>query len=283
MRRVFAGVLFVLVTVGFAAGQQIDLSNPQQAVSTQTAREVAYYAGPGVVAPEVVPFTLNQLATGHCKKLDGAAVFSAAIDATGTPRNIYFLRPIGNDLDKIALNLIDAERFKPGTHDGAPSGTVVSIKVNLEACIEKEKNEIGQKVAMIRLRSIPDQKVELQQPPSKDATLMLADRLLSQLDSGNVAPFKVGGGISAPVLLKSGEAVYSDKARAERINGKCLISLIVDAHGMPQNLVVTKSLEPSLDQNALYAVSQYRFKPAMRKDSIAVPVKITVEVEYRLY
>jgi outer membrane biosynthesis protein TonB len=36
-----------------------------------------------------------------------------------------------------------------------------------------------------------------------------------------------------------------------------------------------------LDEKAIEAVSQYRFKPAM-KDGVPVPVKITVEVNFHL-
>ena len=57
---------------------------------------------------------------------------------------------------------------------------------------------------------------------------------------------------------------------------------MVDANGMPQNEQVVKSLDPGLDQNALAAVAQYRFKPAM-KDGVPVPVKITIDVTFKLY
>jgi outer membrane biosynthesis protein TonB len=46
---------------------------------------------------------------------------------------------------------------------------------------------------------------------------------------------------------------------------------------MPQNPRITESLDPGLDQNALYAASRYRFKPAMR-DGEPVPVMVNVKV-----
>ena len=60
------------------------------------------------------------------------------------------------------------------------------------------------------------------------------------------------------------------------MSGVCAVSLIVDASGMPQNVPVVKSLESGLDQNAIKAVSQYRFKPAMKDGTTPVPVQITV-------
>jgi protein TonB len=75
---------------------------------------------------------------------------------------------------------------------------------------------------------------------------------------------------------------YSDYGTRQRISGSCVISLVIDEHGMPHDLQVIRSLEPSLDQNALNAVSQYRFKPAMRNGT-PFSVRITVEVDFHLF
>jgi TonB family protein len=96
-------------------------------------------------------------------------------------------------------------------------------------------------------------------------------------------PYKIGGNVSAPVVIHSVEAQFSDYARQNRICGTNLIGLTVDANGNPQDLHVIKSLEPSLDAKAIEAVSQYRFKPAMKDGTAPVPVEITVEIDFRLY
>ncbi len=102
---------------------------------------------------------------------------------------------------------------------------------------------------------------------------------------GNVGGgiYHVGGGISAPVPLNSVEAEFSDEARRAKYQGVCLIQMIVDAHGMPQDPRVIRPLGMGLDEKALEAVRKYRFKPAMKDGRIPVPVMITVEVNFRLY
>jgi periplasmic protein TonB len=62
----------------------------------------------------------------------------------------------------------------------------------------------------------------------------------------------------------------------------CLISLIVDAQGNPQNPRVVQRLGMGLDEKALEAVLKYRFKPA-KKDGKPVPVRISVMVNFRLF
>jgi TonB family protein len=90
------------------------------------------------------------------------------------------------------------------------------------------------------------------------------------------------GGVSNPVPLVSPEAEFSDEARRNKYQGICMISVIVDAHGYPQNARVIRALGMGLDEKALEAVQKYRFRPAM-KDGKPVAAMITVMVNFRLY
>jgi TonB family protein len=95
--------------------------------------------------------------------------------------------------------------------------------------------------------------------------------------------YRVGGGVSAPVALNNVEAEFSDEARRAKYQGVCLISVIVDVQGNPQNPRVIRALGMGLDEKALEAVRKYKFKPAMKDGKTPVPVMITVEVNFRLY
>jgi protein TonB len=95
--------------------------------------------------------------------------------------------------------------------------------------------------------------------------------------------YRVGGNVSQPVPLNSVEAEFSDEARRAKYQGVCLISVIVDAQGNPQNPKVVRALGMGLDEKAMEAVRKYKFKPAMKDGKTPVPVMITVEVNFRLY
>jgi protein TonB len=90
------------------------------------------------------------------------------------------------------------------------------------------------------------------------------------------------GGVSNPVPLFTPEAEFSDEARRAKFQGVCVISVIVDSRGYPQDPRVLQPLGMGLDEKALEAVRKYRFKPA-KKDGKPVPVRITVEVDFRLF
>jgi protein TonB len=95
--------------------------------------------------------------------------------------------------------------------------------------------------------------------------------------------YQVGGGISAPTVIHSVEAEFSDEARRAKYQGVCLISLIVDAQGNPTDIHVARPLGMGLDDKAIEAIRQYKFKPALKDGKTPVPVMITIEVDFRLY
>jgi TonB family protein len=94
--------------------------------------------------------------------------------------------------------------------------------------------------------------------------------------------YRIGNGVTAPQLIYSVDPEFSDEARRAKYQGVCLVSLIVDAQGHPQNIRIVRRLGMGLDEKAEEAVRQYRFKPAYFQGK-AVPVQISVEVNFRIY
>lgn len=92
----------------------------------------------------------------------------------------------------------------------------------------------------------------------------------------------VGGGVSAPQLIHSVEPEFTPEARQANYGGSVAIQLIVDAQGNPQDVHVTRRLGMGLEQKAIEAVRQYRFKPAMYQGH-PVAVEMVVEVEFHLH
>ncbi len=91
-----------------------------------------------------------------------------------------------------------------------------------------------------------------------------------------------GGGISSPKLIYSVDPEFSDEARRQKYQGVVVLSIIVDAQGNPQRIHVVRALGMGLDEKAIEAVRQYKFKPAMM-GAKAVPVEINIEVNFQLF
>ncbi len=94
--------------------------------------------------------------------------------------------------------------------------------------------------------------------------------------------YHVGGGVGAPQLIYSVDPEFSDEARRAKYQGVCLVQIVVDAQGNVQRAKVLRALGMGLDEKAIEAVKQYRFKPAMLQGK-PVPVEVNVEVNFRIY
>ena len=93
---------------------------------------------------------------------------------------------------------------------------------------------------------------------------------------------RIGGGVSAPVLLQAPDPEYSEQARKAKVSGTVLVKLIVDEHGIPANVRVVRGLGYGMDEKAVAAVSAYRFRPAL-KDGWPVKVEMNVQVNFQIF
>jgi TonB family protein len=92
----------------------------------------------------------------------------------------------------------------------------------------------------------------------------------------------VGGGVSAPQVLHSVEPEFTDDARRANYQGNVSVQLIVDSEGNPQNVRLVNHLGMGLDEKAIEAVKQYRFRPAMYQGH-PVAVQIVIDLDFHLH
>ncbi|HSU29632.1 MAG TPA: energy transducer TonB [Bryobacteraceae bacterium] len=93
--------------------------------------------------------------------------------------------------------------------------------------------------------------------------------------------YRIGGDVSAPQVVSKVEPEYSEEARKAKYSGSVLLSLIIDANGMPRDIKVIRPLGLGLDEKAIEAVSHWRFRPGM-KGGRPVATQANIEVNFRL-
>lgn len=93
--------------------------------------------------------------------------------------------------------------------------------------------------------------------------------------------YKIGEGVTSPSLLKKVEPEYTKEAKDAKIEGVCILYVVISEKGIAERVSVHQSLDQGLDQNAISAVTQWRFSPAM-KDGKPVKVAATIEVNFKL-
>jgi TonB family protein len=222
-------------------------------------RDGVYRVGPGITAPILTkavppkyPPNADTSFPHHCR-------FRVVVGADGAVKVRDELFPDdGSSLMGNAMAAVKASTFQPGTLNGLPVPVLVCVSVNF----------------------IPFM------PPSTVVVDCGQGRLQNGLGGAASSasandPFRLPPGAKPPVAVHSVEAEFSEEARVERIEGVVLISTIVDEQGMPTEIRVERSAGHGLDENAVAAVSQYRFRPATL-DGNPIAVRIRIEVSFRL-
>jgi TonB family protein len=112
-------------------------------------------------------------------------------------------------------------------------------------------------------------------------TILLECRAPATSVSADTGVSLVGGGVSQPAVIFKVDPEYSEEARRAKYSGTVVFSLIVDTEGRAHIIGVVKTLGMGLDQEAVIAVNQWRWKPGM-KGGQPVNVRATIEVNFRL-
>jgi TonB family protein len=95
--------------------------------------------------------------------------------------------------------------------------------------------------------------------------------------------YRPGSGIILPEVLKEVKPAYTAEAMRAKVQGVVWLECIVMSDGTVGDVKITKSLDSvfGLDQEAIKAARQWRFKPGMRMGA-PVPVIITIELTFTL-
>ena len=165
--------------------------------------------------------------------------------------------------------------------DSASQDAAVTKRLLARLLNEQGRGDEANQVLGIVASAQPQQQpgnIVLRSGAGGNAPVAPMPRVAPRMTSG---VYRVGGGVSAPTLLYKVEPEYSEVARAAKYQGTVILFIEVGTDGMAHNIQVIQSLGLGLDQKAVDAVSQWKFKPGT-KDGQPVPVAATIEVNFRL-
>ncbi len=94
--------------------------------------------------------------------------------------------------------------------------------------------------------------------------------------------FHIGGSVHAPVLVYQVDPEFSEEARKAKFSGNVQVYLIVDEQGNPTHVRVVRGVGMGLDEKAVEAVRQYKFKPAMQNGK-PVRVDLYIDVNFQIF
>jgi TonB family protein len=252
------GCLLVLMALSAwpAPAQQANGSEEPSTAKLQAAppaptpdQDGVYHLGPGVDAPYLTSPAMAKAPDGADMSRPRIVRFTAVIAADGSVTKLAVTDPVGDGFESTAATAVQQSKFAPGSVSGNPVPVAVCLRVPF----------IHVQPAIPRLAPCP------------------------LPGAGLGAPFHMPPGVTPPRAITTAVPEYSDEARRKHIEGVVLVSTLVNEQGEPTDIRVERSLGYGLDENAVRAVSQYRFQPAIDRDGHPVAVRIAIEVSYRLY
>jgi len=192
----------------------------------------------------------------HHKK--GAVVLGATLMTDGTFAELSALAG-DRDFEEVALDAVHRWQYTPATRSGVPTDADVFIIFSYSD---------GDLQATLK----PN-------PPFPTKPKVPLEELSARGELFTVVNPKV---MKVPKAIYSPDPDYSETARMAKFQGTCIVSVILGKDGNVEDAWIARKLGLGLEQQALEAVRQWKFEPAM-KDGEPVPVFLNVEVTFRLY
>jgi len=94
------------------------------------------------------------------------------------------------------------------------------------------------------------------------------------------AVYRAGKSVTSPSILAKAEPQYTEEARKGKLQGSITLTVVVDATGTPTQIAVLRPLGLGLDEAAIAAVSQWKFKPATKDGA---PVAVIAQIDVTLH
>jgi len=93
--------------------------------------------------------------------------------------------------------------------------------------------------------------------------------------------YEVGGEVIPPKLLHCTEPAYSAQPQKFHISDDSTLSLVVYTDGKPEDIVPVSKIGLGLDENAVTAVKDWRFQPAILNDQpVSTRIQLIVSFHY---
>jgi TonB family protein len=99
--------------------------------------------------------------------------------------------------------------------------------------------------------------------------------------AGTPKVIQVSSSVMAVHILSRSDPIYPAKARADHVQGRCILAVVMNKQGVPEQVHVVKSVRGDVDASALEAVRQWRYKPYLL-NGFPAAVETTINITYSL-
>lgn len=250
MRSRSCFLLFVALSAGAGVAQQATSGGAAAPAPDQDGvyRAVAGVDAPYLTTPAMAQYPADAAATDRPRVVR----LSVVIAADGSVGKVTVLNPWSDAYEPAATAAVQQSKFAAGALDGRAVPVLVCVRVPFLHLEPAVPTVVGCA------------------PPGSGFGVGMGGR-------------RFPSGVTPPRPTYQATPEYSNEARKKKIQGIVVLSTLVNEQGETTDIRVEKGLGYGLDEQAVAAVSRYRFEPARDRDGKPVAVRITIETSFRLY
>ena len=195
--------------------------------------------------------------------IQGRVIVQFVVDKDGSIKNVRTLRGVNSDLDAEAIRVIQSmPKWKPGTQKGEPVKVKYTVPVMFRIPTAPVDANIGETVVVAK---------------NESAASVTGD-VYEVVDKMPEFP----GGMVGLMQYLSKNIKYPTDARTKGKEGRVIVSVIINTKGKATNPTIIKSVDPSLDAEALRVAGTMPDWVPGTKNGIPVNVKYTFPVTFSL-
>lgn len=201
----------------------------------------------------------------------GRVTVQFIVNTDGSISNIGILRRVDPELDGEAVRVISAmPKWKPGTQGGKPVRVKYTVPVMFRLNDEKKEEfkpvpKIDESIVVVGYAS------QEKSPAEEDVVFEVVEQMPS-----------FAGGMGGLMRYLSKNIKYPVAAQKAGAQGQVIVQVIIDSNGNVTNPKITKSVDPSLDAEAIRVTSNMpKWQPGMQRGK-AVNVKYTFPIDFKL-
>lgn len=204
-------------------------------------------------------------------KIQGRVLVQFIVEADGKITNAQIVKSVNKDLDDEAIRMISSmPDWTPGEQHGVAVRVKYTVPINF-----KLDNDINSQDG-----KTPNN--DSQSTESSEANKQASENGQSQpFQVVEVMPEFPGGTIALnDYVIKN--LKYPENCKKEKIQGRVLVQFIVEADGKISNAEIVKSVNKDLDEEAKRVISSMPTWTPGQQRGVAVRVKFTVPVNFKL-
>ena len=245
MRRTITALL-IFVAVGTAAAQKKDATSPTSPTYDQVVLNSKANVG------KAVTWVVRSSPLGSPVSPDGSTL---------PPRTVFELRSaVGEWQGRLLLG---------------PAAKDITFKQNV-VLDNVDSRPLVVTAVVDGMGFVKKGAMSISVPLLRDVTIDMLPAELEIYEPGK------GTGTTWPEVLRDSKPKYTRAAMDAKIQGTVELIVVVKTDGSVGDVVITKSLEPGLDQAAVDAAKQWKFRPGLR-DGKPVLVRAGLVIEFRLH